>query len=177
MSFSFINSSQNRPYLARNAQNRKSPKLLVLARAQPVPEPVLRPSNSVFGRWHLPLGILYNIGDIRFELSKVGKFGTLEFGDPKVKFLDSTFLYKFLHKIGDIWLDTSNIKNSQICSCSACARPCSDLKIQFWEGVNLLDKLFTKSVISGSKCPKSEKMEFRNEGSKNPILEKCALFY
>ena len=64
----------------------------------------------------MPLGILYKIGDIRFESSKIGKFETLEFGDPQIQFLDSTVLYKF-HKIGDIWLDTSNIENSKICSC------------------------------------------------------------
>ena len=69
-------------------------------------------------------------------------------------------------------------ENCEICSCllvlslclfvlSLCLlvlSSCSDPKIQFWEGVISLDKFFTKSVISGSKCPKSEKLEFWDFG-------------
>ena len=92
----------------------------------------------------MPLGILYNIGDIRFELSKVGKFGTLEFGDPKVQFLDSTFLYKFLHKIDDVWLEMLGIQKHENLDLG-------NPEVLFWEGVISLYKFFTQSMLSGSK--------------------------
>ena len=44
----------------------------------------------------------------------------------------------------------------------ACSSPCLAPKIQFLEGVISLYKFITKSVISGSKCLKSENLEIWN---------------
>ena len=71
----------------------------------------------------MPLGILYNIGDTCFELSKIGKCGTLEFSDPQIQFLDGTFLHKFLHKVSDIRLDVSKIEYFQNLLVLARAQP------------------------------------------------------
>ena len=43
--------------------------------------------------------------------------------------------------------------------CSLVLSSCSDLQIQFLEGVISLYKFIAKSVISGSKWPKSENFE------------------
>ena len=58
---------------------------------------------------------------------------------------------EILYKIGDIWLEILKIKKSGISDLR-------DSKFQFGEGVTFLYKLFTKSVISGSKCSKSKKI-------------------
>ena len=49
-------------------------------------------------------------------------------------------------------------------------------KIQFWEGVISLHKFFTKSVISGSKCPKSKKLEIWNSGDPKILFLEGVIF-
>ena len=53
-----------------------------------------------------------------------------------------------LFKIGDTWFEKLNIEKSGIWEFGV-------PEMQFWEGVTFRYNLFTKSVISGSKCPKS----------------------
>ena len=100
-----------------------------------------------------------------------------DFGDPRILFLEGViFLYKFFTKSVISGSKRPTSENSKICSCLLvlslcllmlahewpCLSPCSLPKIHIWEGVISLHKFFTKSVISGSKCPKSENLEIWN---------------
>ena len=49
-------------------------------------------------------------------------------------------------------------------------------KIQFWEGAISLYKFFTKSVISGSKCPKAENLEFGDFGDSRILFLEGFIF-
>ena len=68
--------------------------------------------------------------------------------------------YETLHKIGDIWLEIPKIGKSGIWDFGDAGVHAQTAKIQFWEAVISLIKFFTKTVISGSKFPKSENLEF-----------------
>ena len=136
VSFSFINSSQNRWYLARNTQNRKIPKF---ARA---------------------CSCLLVLSLCLLMLAREWPCSS------RAQIWKESF--PFINYSQNRWYLARNVQNLKIpkfaracscsacaCSCSVCARSCSDLKIQFLEGVISLYKFTTKSVISGSKCPKS----------------------
>ena len=49
-------------------------------------------------------------------------------------------------------------------------------KIQFWEDVISLYKFFTKSVMSGSRCPKSENLEFGDFGDPRILFWEGVIF-
>ena len=107
--------------------------------------------------------------------SKCPKSKNLEiwnYGDPKILFLESViFLYKFFTNSVISGSKHPKSENSKICSCLLvlslcllmlarqwpCPSPCSLPKIQILECVSSLHKFCTKSVISGSKCPKLKK--------------------
>ena len=76
---------------------------------------------------------------------------------------------EILYKIGDIWLEILKIKKSGISDLR-------DSKFQFGEGVTFLYKLFTKSVISGSKSPKSENLGFWDFGDPRILFWECIIF-
>ena len=110
-------------------------------------------------------------------MPKIAKIGNLEFGNPKILFFKGViFLCKFFTKSVISASKYPKSENSKICSCLLvlslcllmlahewpCLSPCSLPKIHIWEGVISLHKSFTKSVISGSKCPKSKNLEIWN---------------
>ena len=107
-------------------------------------------------------------------MPKIEKYELLNFGDPKIQLWKGVlFLYKFFTKSVISGSKCPKSENPKHCSClllcpraqPACAclcwavpagHLCSVPQIQFLEGVIFLYKCFTKSVISGSKHPKSE---------------------
>ena len=144
--------------------------LLMLARQWPCPSPCSLPK----------IQILECVSSLHkfctksvISGSKCPKLKNLEIwnsGDPKLLFLEGViFLYKFLTKLVISGSNRPKSENSKLCSCSLVLSlcllvlslcllvlsSCSDHKIQFLEGVISLYTFFTKSVISGSKCPKS----------------------
>ena len=112
--------------------------------------------------------------------SKCPKVENLEiwnFEDPEILLSESvTSLHKFFTKSVISGSKRLKSENFKICSCLLvlrlcllmlarewpCPSPWSLPKIQILEGVISLYKFFTKSMIFGSECPKSENLEIWN---------------
>ena len=112
-------------------------------------------------------------------------------GDPKILFLEGViFLYKFFTKSVISGSKHPKSENSKICSCLLvlslcllmlarqwpCPSPCSLPKIQILECVSSLHKFCTKSVISGSKCPKLKNLEIWNSGDPKLLFLEGVIF-
>ena len=101
-----------------------------------------------------------------------------------------TFLHKFFTKSVISDSKRPKLENFKICSCLLvlslcllmlarewpCQSPCSLPKIQIWDGVISVHKFFTKSVISGSKCPKSKQLEIWNSGDPKLLFLEGVIF-
>ena len=141
VSFPFINSSQNRWYLARNAQHWKKWKCGILGILKPVLEGVI---------------FLYKF----FTKSVISGWIAQSWKIPEVDGACSCLLVLSLCLL-------------MLARELPCPSPCSLPKIQVWEGVISLHKFFSKSVISGSKCPTLKSLEVWNSRDHKILSGQC----